>query len=455
MEFKDKKVLVCGMARSGIQAANMLSKLGANVTLQDIKEENQFEKEQKISIRSDIKLYLGKNPDDIIKEFDLIVVSPGIPCDLPFFDRAFALDIPIWGEIELAYMVCRCPIIGITGTNGKTTTTALTYEIMRKHIKNAALVGNIGIPFCEKVLGLEKNDYAIAEISSFQLETIKEFKPHISAILNVTPDHLNRHKTMECYQLIKENIFVNQRANDYTILNYDDKICREMGAKTLARPIYFSLTQTLNEGVYLEGDNIRVTLFGFDQCVFDVNKLQIFGNHNIENVLAAVAMAFCAKIPMATIVQTLIEFKGVEHRIEYVTEINGVKFYNDSKATNTDAAIKSLEAIKTPIVLICGGYDKNADFTNWVGSFRGRVKHAVIIGEVSEKIIETCKAYNFTEFDRANTLKDAVELSLSKANVGDSVLLSPACASFDMFENYEQRGVLFKEFVLGMRDVSV
>ncbi len=451
MDFKDKNALVCGLGKSGVAAARLLLKLGARVTVQDMKEERKCQEEATQLAREGFQLYLGKNPDDILAGQDLLVLSPGIPCDLPFIEKAKAMGIPIWGEVELAYRMCKCPIMAITGTNGKTTTTALCFEIIKAHNPGAVVVGNIGIPFTDKVLGLGEQDVAVAEISSFQLETALRFRPRIAAVLNVTPDHLNRHKTMENYQALKSSIFQNQWPEDYAVLNYDDPLCRDMAKGIKSKVIFFSLTQPLAEGVYFDGTHICVSLFGINRQILSVDKLQIFGNHNIENALAAVAMTLCAGVPLSIITAMLQHFKGVEHRIEFVTEINGIKFYNDSKATNTDAAIKSLEAIKAPIVLICGGYDKNADFSEWIKKFEGHVRHAVVLGQVSQQIMDTCRAYNYETVDRVNTLKEAVEVGFAKAQPGDCVLLSPACASFDMFDNYEQRGRLFKDFVWEMR----
>lgn len=447
MDFKNKNALVCGLGKSGVAAANLLYRLGANVTVQDIKDESKFKEETGALAGGGIKLCLGRNPDDILAEQSLVVLSPGIPTDLPFVERAADLGVPVWAEVELAYRLCPCPIMAVTGTNGKTTTTALCYEIMKAHNEGCQVVGNIGIPFTEKVEKLVADDYVVAEISSFQLESVVRFRSRIAAVLNVTPDHLNRHKTMENYTIIKERIFENQLPGDYTILNYDDAACRAMAKKTRAEAVFFSRTETLARGVYLEGDVIRAALAGVNRDLMDVKNLKIFGDHNIENVLAAVAMCLLAGAPPEVIVDTLKTFKGVVHRIEYVAEIGGVSFYNDSKATNTDAAIKSLEAIKAPIVLICGGYEKNADFSQWVKKFSGKVRHVVVLGEVSDRIIETCRAYNFENFDKVNSLKDAVTLGYSKARQGDCVLLSPACASYDMFDSYEQRGSMFKAFV--------
>lgn len=450
MDYKNKKVLVCGMARSGVSSALLLKRLGAEVTVADIQDEEKLAEYIETLEQNDISTALGKNPDDILKDFDLIIVSPGIPCDLPFFRKAFDLLIPIWGEVELAYSVCENPVIAITGTNGKTTTTALTGEIMKAYKSGSEVVGNIGVPFTEKVLDMASfgNDaYIVVEISSFQLETAYTFRPVISAVLNITPDHLNRHKTIRNYTDIKERIFAKQRENDFTVLNYDDQACREMAQRTRAKVLFFSRLERLDEGVFLRGDEIVLKRGGYDEAVIKKTDLLIFGNHNIENVMAAVCIAACAGVPLDVVRQVLKGFKGVEHRIEFVEELDGVSYYNDSKATNTDSAIKALEAIDKPVLLIGGGKEKDADFSDWVKLFAGKVKLLVVLGETADKIIQTCKAYNFDSYEKVNSLKDAVELCRAKAVEGDCVLLSPACASFDMFDNYEQRGTIFKQYV--------
>jgi UDP-N-acetylmuramoylalanine--D-glutamate ligase len=442
--------MVCGMGKSGIAAAELLKRLGADVTLQDIKDENKFE-EPKLNQLKDqgISLLTGANPSDV-HGLDLMILSPGVPLDLPFVERAKEAGISVWGEIELAYRLCPAPITAITGTNGKTTTTALCYEIMKAFNPKTEVVGNIGVPFCEKIRDIDKDSYVVAEISSFQLESVQMFRPRVAAVLNITPDHLNRHGSMENYTALKNRVFENQMADDWAILNYDDELCRSLPWGR-GRKVYFSRVKTVRDGVFMDGEYIRAELPNADGKIVNVNDMKIFGAHNVENALAATAASLCAGVPAEIIEKGLLAFEGVEHRIEYITEINGVKFYNDSKATNTDAAIKSIEAMKSPIELICGGFDKRADFSQWVKMFDGKVRHAVVIGEVTEKIIETCKAYEFENYDRAATLKEAVEVAFRKARPGDCVLLSPACASFDMFENYERRGELFKRLVLEMR----
>ncbi len=446
--FDGMKILVCGMARSGVSSAKLLKRLGATVTLSDTSDKLgdlplTLEKEGYTVIT-------GRNPDDsLLNEQDLVVISPGIPYDLPFLMEARRLGIRVWGEMELAAILCRCPILAITGTNGKTTTTTLMGDIIRYFNKNVKVCGNIGLPFTEVVYEMEQTDLAVLEVSSFQLETIQTFRPHIAAILNLTPDHLNRHKTFEEYVRMKARIFENQTKDDFLILNYDDENCRKLAALAKSKVIFFSRKTILDEGVFVQDNAIYANIFNFcgEVLSLDLIPLTMIGTHSVENVLAAVSMSLCVPVTLMDIKRGVSGFKGAPHRLEYVREFKGVLYYNDSKGTNPDSAIKSVEAIEKPIILIGGGYDKGVEFDEWVRLFPGRVKLLIVLGEVTEKIIECCKAYNFFDFERVNSLKDAVDLAYAKAIPGDCVLLSPACASWDMFDNFEQRGDLFKDFV--------
>ena len=449
MEYNGKKALVCGMARSGIAAAKLLKSLGAEVTLQDMKKREDIAADVLNLENEGIVLYTGANPDDIACEQDIIVLSPGIPCDLPFINAAEAAGVSVISEVELAYGLTKCPITAITGTNGKTTTTTLTGEIMKAVYGNTAVVGNIGIPYSEEVEHLTEKDWVVAEISSFQMEKAKEFHPHISAVLNITPDHLNRHKTMEVYIAMKERVFEKQTAEDFCILNYGDAACRKMADKTAAKVFFFSSSEKLEEGIYLDGENIEVRWGAINETLINVNDLQILGVHNHENVMAAAAMAICANIPLDTIRSVLKAFAGVEHRIEYVATVDGVDYYNDSKGTNVDASIRAVLAMKKPIVLIGGGYDKGGSFDEWTQLFPGRVKHLVLIGVTAPKVRESAEKFGFTAISDCETFQEAVDLCREKAEDGDCVLLSPACASWGMFDNYEQRGDMFKEQVRG------
>ena len=449
MEYNGKKALVCGMARSGIAAAKLLNRLGAGVTLQDMKKREEISADVLALEGEGIVLYTGANPDEIACAQDLIVLSPGIPCDLPFIAAAENAGIEVIGEVELAYRLTPCPITAITGTNGKTTTTTLTGEIMKTAYSGTAVVGNIGVPYSEEVERLTEKDWVVAEISSFQMEKAKEFHPHISAVLNITPDHLNRHKTMDVYIAMKERVFAKQTAEDFCILNHGDAACRKMADKTAAKVFFFDSSETLAEGIYLDGDAIEVRWGAINETLIHVDELQILGVHNYENVMAAAAMGICAGIALDTIRTVLKGFAGVAHRIEYVATVDGVDYYNDSKGTNVDASIRAVLAMKKPIVLIGGGYDKGSSFDEWTKLFPGRVKHLVLIGVTAPKVRASAEKFGFTAISDCETFAEAVDLCREKAEDGDCVLLSPACASWGMFDNYEQRGDMFKEQVRG------
>lgn len=449
MEYNGKKALVCGMARSGIAAAKLLNRLGARVTLQDMKKREEFSADVLALEGEGIVLYTGANPDEIACAQDLIVLSPGIPCDLPFIAAAENAGIEVISEVELAYRLTPCPITAITGTNGKTTTTTLTGEIMKTAYSGTAVVGNIGVPYSEEVERLTEKDWVVAEISSFQMEKAKEFHPHISAVLNITPDHLNRHKTMDVYIAMKERVFAKQTAEDFCILNHGDAACRKMADKTAAKVFFFDSSETLAEGIYLDGDAIEVRWGAINETLIHVDELQILGVHNYENVMAAAAMGICAGIALDTIRTVLKGFAGVAHRIEYVATVDGVDYYNDSKGTNVDASIRAVLAMKKPIVLIGGGYDKGSSFDEWTKLFPGRVKHLVLIGVTAPKVRASAEKFGFTAISDCETFEEAVDLCREKAEDGDCVLLSPACASWGMFDNYEQRGDMFKEQVRG------
>lgn len=447
MDFKDKKVLVSGVAKSGVSAAYLLKKLGASVTIQDAKTEDKLGNVVTELKNNGIALYLGSNPDDIIENMDILVMSPGVPTDLPFVNKAREKNIPVIGEIELAYMFCKSPIIGITGTNGKTTTTTLVGDICKAYYNNTFVVGNIGNPFADITLDTTNNGAVVAELSSFQLETINEFKPKVSAVLNITPDHLNRHHTIQNYIAAKERVFENQTADDYCILNYNDEITKAMTNKTKAKVVFFSLNNKLDEGIYSDENSIYIKALGYDQKVIDINELKILGGHNVENAMAAIGCSIAIGVPMDIVVKVLKEFTAVEHRIEYVTTVNDIEFYNDSKGTNPDASIKAVEAMKRPICIIAGGYDKGSDFTEWIDTFKGRVKFVAVIGAVKDKIVDTLNKADFTNYKTADTFEEAIDLCYENADKGDCVLLSPACASWDMFKSYEQRGEIFKDYV--------
>ena len=453
MELKGKKVLVVGSGISGIAAAELLKKKGIEFILfdgnQDLDTKALIEK---APVFSDARMILGEMKKEDMEQIDLVVLSPGVPTDLPMVNEMRRMGIPIWGEIELAYHFAKGRILAITGTNGKTTTTALTGEIMKNYFKDVKVVGNIGIPYTSVAADTTEETVTVAEISSFQLETTHAFKPAVSAILNITPDHLNRHHTMECYIETKESITKNQTAEDTCVLNYEDEVLRAFGEKLHTNVIFFSSKRKLEKGLYLDGEDIYYADGNTTEKVINVNELNILGKHNYENVMAAVGMSVSFGVPMEKIVEVLKRFQAVEHRIEYVTEKRGVKFYNDSKGTNPDAAIQGIRAMNRPTLLIGGGYDKASEYDEWIESFDGKVKKLVLIGQTREKIAECAKKHGFTDIVLCDTFEEAIDTCYANAVSGDAVLLSPACASWGMFKNYEERGRIFKEYVRNLAE---
>lgn len=452
MDLTGKKVLVVGSGISGVAAAELLKKKGNEILLFDGNKELDVEAlKKKALVFSDVEIILGELSDEDLEQVDLAVFSPGVPTDIPMAEQIREKNIPIWGEIELAYYFAKGPVAAITGTNGKTTTTALTGEIMANYFKDVKVVGNIGIPYTSVAADTTEETVTVAEISSFQLETIHEFHPKVSAILNITPDHLNRHHTMECYIQTKESITKNQSPEEVCVLNYEDAVLRAFGAEAGCKVLFFSSARRLDTGLYLEGESIYYAISGRAEKVIDVNELNILGVHNYENVMAATGIALSMGVPMEKIRETLKVFQAVEHRIEYVTEINGVRYYNDSKGTNPDAAIKGIQAMNRPTYLIGGGYDKQSEYDEWIESFDGKVKMLVLIGQTREKIAACAKAHGFSEVVLCDSLQEAIDVCHENAKSGEAVLLSPACASWGMFKNYEERGRIFKEYVRNLQ----
>ena len=448
MDLRKKKVLVFGSGISGIGATRLLEQEGADVILYDGKETlDKQELLKKIGVGSKAQIILGELKDEVIDSLDIMVMSPGVPTDLPIVNKIREKGVRIWGEIELAYRVGKGDVLAITGTNGKTTTTALLGEIMKAWKDNVYVVGNIGTPYTSIADKTTDDTIIVAEISSFQLETVEQFRPKVSAILNITPDHLDRHHTMQAYIEAKETIAKNQDSKDICVLNYEDEETRSFGEKTEATVLYFSSQHKLDRGIYLANGVIMYA--DGEECVdiCHVDELKLLGMHNYENVMAAVGMALAYHVPMEIIRQSVKEFGGVEHRIEYVCEKNGVLYYNDSKGTNPDAAIKAISAMKRPTYLIGGGYDKDASYEEWIQSFDGKVRKLILIGQTKEKIEKTAKMCGFEDTILADNLEEAVSICSKLATDGDAVLLSPACASWGMFKNYEERGDKFKELV--------
>ena len=451
MIFAGKKVLVFGTGKSGISAEDLLHKKGASVVLYD--GNDKLEKEEilkKLESRDSVEVVLGELPEEMLDSLDLVVLSPGVPTDLPVVLKMKEKEIPVIGEVELAYQVSRGKVLAITGTNGKTTTTSLLGEIMKAYQPEVKVVGNIGTPYTSAALDTTDDTVTVAEISSFQLETIRDFHPEVSAILNITEDHLNRHHTMEEYIRVKEMITENQTKENTVVLNYEDQVLRKFGEKAPASVLFFSSRRSLSEGICLENDEIVLRYHGETITVLNVHEQHLLGLHNYENIMAAVAMAYCAGVPMDSIRRSVKNFHAVEHRIEFVTEINGVAYYNDSKGTNPDAAIKGIQAMNRPTLLIGGGYDKESSYEEWIRAFDGKVRYLVLIGQTREKIADAARACGFTDIIMEENLEDAVATCARLARPGDAVLLSPACASWGQFPNYEVRGRMFKEYVRRM-----
>lgn len=445
-----RRVFVAGTGKSGIAAAKMVLKMGGEVILYNSNPETdeasvlgQFQPGDRVSfVRG--RLYPAQ-----LREVNLAVMSPGIPLSAPFVQVLDQEGIPVIGELELAYQASRGKLAAITGTNGKTTTTSLVGEILREAYSDVHVAGNIGNPFTEEALSTTEESATVVEVSSFMLETIMDFHPEVAAILNITPDHLDRHGTMENYIRCKEAIALNQTEEDFLILNYRDPELRRFGesGEAKAKIIWFSSGEQPPEGLYLADDAIFLKENGTVTEVVDVHDLKLLGTHNYENVMAGVAIGLKMGVPLLRVIDAIRKFRAVEHRIEFVRERWGVKYYNDSKGTNPDAAIQALKAMPGPTILIGGGYDKHSEYDDWVKLFAGKVKHLVLLGQTRDKISACCRKYGFTEIMYAEDMEEAVQTAASYAEAGDYVLLSPACASWGMFDNYEQRGRIFKECV--------
>ena len=448
MDLKGKRVLVFGSGKSGIGAAELLGQVGACPVLYDGNPD--LDKEAVLHKTASIKetdIYAGGLPEEVQKSLDLAVLSPGVPTDLPLVKSFYEQGLPVWGEVELAFRTGKGRVLAITGTNGKTTTTALLGKIMEDAEDSVFVVGNIGTPYTSKALEMTEDSVTVAEISSFQLETIEKFAPCVSAILNITEDHLNRHHTMEEYIRVKELIVKNQKPEDVCVLNYEDPVLREFGKNIVSQTVYFSSERRLEKGIFLEDGQIILKTEDQEISLVKTDDLKLLGKHNFENVMAAAAMAYYAGVSVESIRKSICEFTAVEHRIEYVTEKNGVVYYNDSKGTNPDAAIKGIQAMNRPTWLIGGGYDKGSSYDEWLNSFDGKVRSLVLIGQTKEKIREAAERLGVCSCILCEDLQEAVKICAEKAQPGEAVLLSPACASWGQFDNYEQRGDCFKEYV--------
>lgn len=449
--LKEKKCLVIGSGISGVGSAGLLEHIGAEVILYDSNAELTAEAlRDKLPAGSRASCIAGELPEEILRTVDTVVLSPGVPTDIPLVNSLRENGAAIIGEIELGYQEEKGRVAAITGTNGKTTTTTLVGEIIKAHVgeNKTFVVGNIGNPYTSECLKTAPDTVTVGEISSFQLETIRDFHPTVSAVLNVTPDHLNRHHTMEAYVAAKENITLNQTKEDLCVLNYENEYTRAFGERCPAEVVFFSSARELENGYYLRGDKIVKSVSGRAEELMDIHSdMNLMGICNVENVMAAIAIGEGMGVPMETILSVIRGFHAVEHRIEFVATRGGVDYYNDSKGTNPDAAIQGIRAMCKPTVLIGGGYDKQSEYDEWIESFDGKVKALVLIGQTKEKIAECAVKHGFDRIHFADTFEECLELCTKLAQSGDAVLLSPACASWGMFPNYEVRGQRFKEYV--------
>jgi len=445
LDLKNKRVLVVGLGKSGVAAALFLHSRGAKVTVSDTKSEDELRGEIPKLLDQGITVETGGHGERTFHAQDLIVVSPGVPVDATQLGQARELGIPVIGEVELASRFLKGQLVAITGSNGKTTTTALTGEIISMGGWESLVGGNIGTPAIALVEEATEDTYVVLEVSSFQLETIQTFHPKIAVVLNVTPDHLDRHRDFQTYVNAKARIFENQIADDFAVLNADDHNCVSLAAKARAPKVWFSRKNEVEEGAWVKDNRVVYREAGSDREIMPVEEITLKGAHNLENVLAAVCVGMLVQSEPHRIRRAVQEFKAVEHRLEYVATVRGVDYYNDSKATNVDATIKALESFPANVHLILGGKDKGSDYSVLNSLLRQRAKRVYTIGAAAEKI--ESQIAGAAEIVRAGTLENAVRRAAAMASSGDVVLLAPACASFDQFENYEQRGRVFKQAV--------
>ncbi len=452
MNLKNKNILLVGLAKTGISTIKHLNKLGAKVVVNDIKDKNKLKGIlDELSDLNNVEYILGYHPENV-DDIDMAVVSPGVPLDLPFILKLKSKNIEIIGEVELAYRLSQNPMfIGITGTNGKTTTTSLVGEIFKKANIDTYIVGNIGNPVIDTVDTANENSVLVTELSSFQLESIDTFKPHVSAILNFTEDHLNRHHTMEAYMEAKARIFKNQDEKDFCILNYDNEDVKSLSDNVEAKKIFFSRKKSLDCGIYLDEDNNIIINIDKKIKLLNKDELSLPGNHNLENCMAAAAIAYVSNIDIDVIREVLKTFAGVEHRQEFVRNLNGIMFVNDSKATNPDSSIKAIESYNRPIILIAGGMDKQSSFDEFLDVAKENVYALVLLGETAQRIKECAQNKGFNNIRIVKDMKEAVNASYQIAKDGDVVLLSPACASWDMYKSFEVRGIDFKDNVHNLK----
>ncbi|HEY8460032.1 MAG TPA: UDP-N-acetylmuramoyl-L-alanine--D-glutamate ligase [Blastocatellia bacterium] len=450
MQVGGKNILVVGLARSGAAAAEFLLSRGARVVVNDAKPESELKQASLLRAKG-AEVVAGSHPAELFEKSDLIVVSPGVPLSLEPFRLAREAGVEIIGEVELAARFLRGRLIGITGSNGKTTTTTLAGELLKGAGLPAQVGGNIGEPLISLVDASRDDGFTVIELSSFQLEAVEKLHLFAAVIINITPDHLDRYDSMDDYAAAKANIFRNQTANDFAVLNADDERVSKMNTLTGARTIFFSRRRELDEGIFLRDSRIIHRASGAERELISRDEIMLRGDHNLENVMSALAIGIACGASAESMRESVRNFKGVEHRLEFVAEINGVKFYNDSKATNVDAAIKCIEAFDGGVNVILGGKDKGGDYSPLAPVARARCSNLILIGAAADKIAAALR--DARPLRRASTMEEAVEIGLEVGKPGEIVLLAPACASFDMFDNYEHRGRAFKEAVrnLGLR----
>jgi len=450
MDLTGKKVLIVGAGISGFAAAKISRRLGAQVTLSDAKDEADLDDDFDELRDMGVNLVFGPQSAELLDGVSLVIVSPAVPARIPLIQEAYKRKIRVASEVELAYRLKKAPICAVTGTNGKTTTVTLLGLLLESHFDKVGVGGNIGIPLSEVALEIPADGCIAAEISSYQMEVTSEFHPHVATILNVTPDHIVRHGSMDEYQRMKERLFAQQKGKDFLVLNYDDERVKDMANRASAHVVFFSRQVHLHEGAYLEEDMLTLAWAGQTYPLCTISELGIKGSHNVENALAAVMTAFLAGCKAEEMVPVLKSFRGVEHRIEYVRTLNGVEYYNDSKATNTDSAIKALETFQDGIVLIAGGDDKLTDLTDFLMRVKERVSDLILIGAAADRFEQEAikQGYPQEHIHRAGySMERAVELAHNLAKSPQVVLLSPACASFDMYNGMAERGCNFKDLV--------
>lgn len=452
-DFKDKRTLVVGMARSGVAVAQLLLRHGAKVIVNDSKTEAELGDALTPLSGLPVERQLGCPAADCLTGIDALVISPGISVDAPFVQKARAQGAYVTGELETAWQLSRGEMVAVTGTNGKTTTVSLLGEIFKNAGRVTHVVGNIGYPYSQAGLESRDEDVFVCEVSSFQMETADTFHPQVAALLNITEDHLNRHGTMENYTRMKMRMFQNQTAEDVAVFNDDDPALAPLISQVKSRVMRFSRKHPVDCGAYVQDGWMMVRWDGRELRVCETAEIRIPGPHNLENALAACCVAVAMGVPTAVVRHSLRTFPGVEHRIEFVRELDGVRYINDSKGTNVDSTIKAVQTMTRPTAIILGGYDKHCDFTPLAREMVASpmIRQAVLIGVTAEQIARTLAANGFEGVSRAETLKGAIDRCRALASDGWNVLLSPACASFDMFSDYEARGRIFKELVNDLR----